>query len=154
MELPADVPISSELRGLIDQAFAAWRVANERIEQEQRGKNFIRALRPLPPDATDRFCLLVGPAGEKVTSQPHDDAILNLFNLWGLDKERAAIQSRMLGHPDLTLWHLLRGRRPRDNSVRASRAASIFWNYASSSALRERLKSGSGLSTSAKPAWP
>jgi len=144
--LPEDKPVSGALRMLIDEAVAAWRSDDERYNREQRGQKFFRERQPVAASATDRFCQLVGPGGDKIKRTPSDRTVLNIFNLWGLSKERLAIQTKILAHADLTLWHLVRTMP--DHGVRGRpHPETIFGAGPFVDALRTRLGKGGDLYT-------
>ena len=133
--LPEDKPITPALRQLIADAFAAWRAEDERYNREEKDNKYFRKRKLLPGSVVEDFCRLLESSGKKSASSVAPG--MNLFNLWGDLAKRVA---PVLGHADLTLWHLLRGGN-RSNSQIA------FWDAPVSRAIRARLTAADGLRT-------
>lgn len=146
-ELPLDSPVSPALQLLIDRAFAEWRADDERHNREESGKKYFHRRVPPPATATDRFCRLVAPGGETLPHEERDRMILNVTQLWNVGKEREAVQARILAHPDLTLWHILRMHGHDYGRRGPYRLVSIFHGAPTSNAARHRLQGMSGLRT-------
>lgn len=146
-ELPPDDPVSPELRLLVDRAFAEWRVEVERFNREQAGQKYFRRREPLPKTAADRFCRLVAPGGERLAHEPQDQEILSLLRHLHVGAKLQAALARVLTHPDLTLWHLLRTMdRPQPGGGRM-RTDAVFWSREVGTALRQHVWDRSGLRT-------
>lgn len=146
-ELPLDSPVSPALRLLVDRAFAEWRADDERHNRERSGGKYFQRRVPMPVTAPDRFCRLVAPGGETLPRESQDPAILNVTQIWGVGKEREAVQARILAHPDLTLWHILRMHGSDYGRSGPYRLFSIFHRSPTVDAARQRLQGMSGLRT-------
>ena len=134
---PEDPPVSTALRARISRLYAIVREEAERHNRERAGGKYFHK-QPVPPaDADDRACLVMegrSPKGPLDRSLAHD-----LFWSWGGSKARAAAVVELLGHPDLTLWHLARCLDEGGPGRQDLRAASIFFETPLAKAMQNRL---------------
>ena len=145
--LPEDKPVTPALRKLIADAFAAWRAEDERYNREEKDNKYFRERKLLPGSVVEDFCRLLESSGKESTSSSAVAPGMNLLHLMG---NFAKAVSPVLAHPDLTLWHLLRGggggwyRRYGGNS---SYAHIVFWATPVAPAILARLTAADGLRT-------
>jgi hypothetical protein len=135
LPLPEDKPVTPALRKLIAEAFAAWRDEDERYNREQKDNKFFHKRTPLHASVADDFCRCIE------TSEFTATRGLNLFNVMG---NLAKHVSPVLAHPDLTLWHLLRGGHRQHGRPHLD---SAFWATPVARSIRARLAKVDGLRT-------
>lgn len=143
--LPEDKPVSPPLQDLVVRAITLWREEAEQFNHTNKDrKPFYRQFVPSMTLANQLQDTMNGKRGASLGRESG----LEIFSDWGLSKGRASVRDQILGHPDLTLWHLARLHTdPEDRRSFGTRSHAVFFATSVGRAFRSRLVGGRDLRT-------